>query len=724
MMWPTLRSLRFALSAFAHRAAPSSPPRAITPARPRLEILEDRCLLAAPFLAYSSFLPATTYAMAVDSAGDTYTAGQSSNGLASVTRLNASGNAAVYATTSLGGGLACGIALDSSCDAFVTGYTSSSTYFTTPGAPFPAFPGGATQAGFLAELSPTGSILYSTYIPGLSLSDPFQGADQAAVAVSSTGQVYVTGSAGAALPTTPGAYQATHTDSNTTAYLAEFDPSLSGPGSLLYCTYLSGTGTDIGTAVAVDSTGNAYVAGMTNSKDFPTTQGAYQATYQGGYDAFVAKVNPTLSGTASLAYGTYLGGSGNDGMQGAALTPNGATSYLFAPTGPGIAVDAAGNAYVTGCTRSADFPVTPGAYETSSGIVAGSTGGVAFVSKLNATGSALVYSTFLGTPNAIGAHLWARDTQGTRIAVDAAGDAYVTGMTGSTSFPLVNAVQGQYGGNGDAFVTEFNPAGSALLYSSYLGGSESDVGLGIGLDANNNPYVAGITLSANYPVTSGAYTVSLPQKFSGFVAKVVPQPTGSCSVTGMPASITAGQSGSLSVMACDASDNVMTGYCGTVHFSSSDPHAILPADYTFTTTDQGVHNFTVTLETAGSQSITVTDAANGYSGSEGGVTVTPAAAAVLVLSAPASVSHGAAFSVTLTVQDAYGNVVTGYIGTVHFTSSDSTATLPKDYTFTASDAGVHTFSSAVTLRKKGTQTLTVSDTLNSGLKVTDSISVT
>jgi hypothetical protein len=150
---------------------------------------------------------------------------------------------------------------------------------------------------------------------------------------------------------------------------------------------------------------------------------------------------------------------------------------------------------------------------------------------------------------------------------------------------------------------------------------------------------------------------------------------------------------------------------------------VLPANYTFTAADQSVHTFTVTLKTAGSQSIAATDTVTGsINGSESGITVSPAAAAKFVLSAPSSVKSGAKFSLTLTVEDACGNVVTGYTGTVHFSSSDSTATLPKNYTFTVADNSVHTFTGVI-LRKRGTTALTVTDTLNSGLTDTDSISV-
>jgi hypothetical protein len=199
----------------------------------------------------------------------------------------------------------------------------------------------------------------------------------------------------------------------------------------------------------------------------------------------------------------------------------------------------------------------------------------------------------------------------------------------------------------------------------------------------------------------------------------------SFSVTGFPASVVAGTSGTFTVTALNADGTVNTGYLGTVHFTSSDPHAVLPANYTFTATDQGVHPFNATLVTAGNQFIKATDTTNGTMlGGEAGIVVQPAAASQLVLSAPSSVRHGTTFSLTLTVEDAYGNVVTGYVGTVHFTSSDSTATLPADYTFTAADAGVHTFTSTAILRKRGTQTLSVTDTQNSALSTTDNLNVT
>jgi hypothetical protein len=181
---------------------------------------------------------------------------------------------------------------------------------------------------------------------------------------------------------------------------------------------------------------------------------------------------------------------------------------------------------------------------------------------------------------------------------------------------------------------------------------------------------------------------------------------------------------SVTVTLLDAYGNVATGYTGTVHFTSSDARAVLPANYTFTSADAGTHAFSVTLKTAGSQSITAADTlTSSLTATSAGIVVSPAAAAKFVLTAPTSVTHGVRFSLTMTVQDAYGNIVTGHSGTVHFTSSDGTATLPTNYTFTAADAGVHTFTNALILRKRGTQTISVTDVVNSALTASAGINV-
>src|SRR5262249_14666319 len=158
---------------------------------------------------------------------------------------------------------------------------------------------------------------------------------------------------------------------------------------------------------------------------------------------------------------------------------------------------------------------------------------------------------------------------------------------------------------------------------------------------------------------------------------------------------------------------VATGYTGTVHFTSSDPHATLPANYTFTSSDSGTRNFSATLKTVGTRSITATDTVtSSIKGSQSGITVQPAAASALRVNGfPSPPTAGPAHRVTVTALDAYGNVATSYTGTIHFTSSDSQAVLPANYTFTTSDAGVHTFTNGVTLKTAGTRSITATDTV-------------
>jgi ELWxxDGT repeat protein len=203
---------------------------------------------------------------------------------------------------------------------------------------------------------------------------------------------------------------------------------------------------------------------------------------------------------------------------------------------------------------------------------------------------------------------------------------------------------------------------------------------------------------------------------------VNPAAASSFTVAGFPSPVTAGAAGIFTVTARDAYGNRATSYSGTVRFTSSDAKAVLPGNYTFTTADAGVHSFTAVLKTAGSQYVTATDTDNAAIVGTQSVTVNPAAASRFVLSAPTSVKAGAKFNLTVTVVDAFGNVATGYRGTISFRSSDSTSTLPKSYAFTAADLGVHTFTGLI-LRKKGTQTITVTDTLDSSVTASVSIDV-
>jgi HYDIN/CFA65/VesB-like, Ig-like domain/Beta-propeller repeat len=252
---------------------------------------------------------------------------------------------------------------------------------------------------------------------------------------------------------------------------------------LSYSTYLGGKGGDVGYGIAVDASGNAYVTGTTASLNFPTTGG--QANLGGGNDVFVVKLNP--SGTA-LLYSVFLGGGNLDR----------ATS---------VAIDSSGDAYLTGYTTSTDFPTTSGAYQTSN---AGITN--AFVTKLDPTGASLVYSTYLGGGGI---------DYGRGVAVDASGDAFITGSTQSTNFPTMNPLQVGLDGGSDAFVAEIDPAGASLLYSTYLGGSGADEALAIALDGSGNAYLAGYTFSSNFP-TQSALQSSLSGSSDAFVTEINP----------------------------------------------------------------------------------------------------------------------------------------------------------------------------------------------------------
>jgi Bacterial Ig-like domain (group 3)/Beta-propeller repeat len=356
-----------------------------------------------------------------------------------------------------------GIAVDSAGNAYVTGYTSSFNFPTMN--PLQQAYGGGNADAFVTKINAAGSALvYSTHLGGNG-SDAGNG-----IAVDSAGNAYVIGVTTSTNFPTMNPLQAANAGGQYgyDAFVARINPAGS---ALVYSTYLGGSGDDSGSSIAVDSAGNAYVTGDTESADFPTMN-PLQPAKSGGYDAFVARLNPAGS---ALVYSTYLGGSGGD-------------------SGSGIAVDSAGNAYVTGYTESADFPVTSGAFQTVCGDV-GCAYADAFVTKINTTGSALVYSTHLGGN---GSDL------GNGIAVDSAGNAYVTGRTFSTDFPTTPGAF-QTIGSGDAFVTKINTTGSALVYSTYLGGSMSDSGNGIAVDSAGNAYVTGSTDSNDFPTTPGAF---------------------------------------------------------------------------------------------------------------------------------------------------------------------------------------------------------------------------
>ncbi len=373
------------------------------------------------------------------------------------------------------GDTANGIAVDSSGNVYVAGGTESLNFPTR--SPLQPASAGDTDA-FVTKLNAAGTALvYSTYLGG-SLFD-----QATAIAVNSSGNVYITGFTASTNFPTKAAFQTTYGGGNDDAFVAE----LKADGSaLVYSSYLGGSDADFGQSIALDSAGNAYVTGSTQSTNFPT-KGALKSQC-GGYsvgppascpasDAFVAKVNPTGS---ALVYSTYLGGSAAD-------------------SGQGIKVDASGYAYVTGFTHSADFPTASALQPHCGGYSAGPPPSCpasdAFVAKLNSAGSALVFSTYLGGSGA---------DRGFAIAIDTSQNIYVTGDTESTTdfpiFPTTGALQPMNGGNGDAFVTKLNAAGSGLVYSTFLGGSDVEQGTGIAVDASNYAYVTGFTQSSNFPI--------------------------------------------------------------------------------------------------------------------------------------------------------------------------------------------------------------------------------
>ncbi len=333
----------------------------------------------------------------------------------------------------------------------------------------------------MAKLSAGGSALvYSTYLSG-------SGEDRAhGIAIDISGNAYITGDElSTNFPTTPGAFQTIKPDAFRSAFVTKLNANAS---ALAYSTYLGGSDGDEGWGIAVDASGNAYVTGAAYSKNFPTTPGAFQTanTSNGGADdAFVTKLNANGS---ALVYSTYLGGTSND-------------------QGNAIALDSFGSAYVTGTVSSPDFPTTPGAFQTTF------TGGSAFVTKLNANGSALVYSTFLGG-NAFG----------NGIAVDSSGNAWVAGFLDTfvdIAFPTTpGAFQTSPGNAGtDAFLTEFNANGSALVYSTYLGGNGDDLGNGVAVDSFGNAYATGFTSSTNFPTTPGTFQTTNGGGYDAFVLK-------------------------------------------------------------------------------------------------------------------------------------------------------------------------------------------------------------
>lgn len=393
-----------------------------------------------------------------------------------VAKVSPAGDALVWATFLGGSGsdAAKGLLLDVGGAPIVVGRTGSANFPVTPGALQATLHGGFDV--FVAKLSTGGALVASTLYGGAG--DDFG----EAMELGPGGTLFLTGGTGSSdLPLAGTPVQSTLHGSDD-AFVARLGSSLS---SLVYATYLGGSGSDTAYAVAVDGPGNAYVFGVTRSTDFPTAGTPFQGANKGNRDAFVAKLNAAGS---ALVYSTYLGGTLEEET----------TS---------IAVDASGQAVVAGTTYSPDFPTgTP--YQAS---LRGSADG--YVARLNAAGSGLVFSTYLGGTGVDGVNA---------LEVDGTGNLHVVGFTSSPDFPMAGGpLQGTYGGGDwDIFVARLGPAGATLAWSTFLGGSLVDYASALTLDASGAVYLVGETNSPNFPLAGTPFQTTVRGKTDAFVAKL------------------------------------------------------------------------------------------------------------------------------------------------------------------------------------------------------------
>ncbi len=361
-----------------------------------------------------------------------------------------------------------GVTLDGSGNIYVAGFTKSTSYPVVGGVQSAL---NGPQDAFVTKLSPDGSsIIYSTYLGG-SATEIDGGTIGSVVAVDAVGNVTLTGRTDSTdFPTTAGAHKKQLGGTND-FYVTKLNRA---GDAILYSTYLGGDGvgsttgtTEAGPTVALDASGNVYILGFSSGADWPLINPVQG--YTGGLDAVVAKLDPSLS---MLIYSTYIGGTGDDKAR-------------------AIAVDRNGNAYLTGRTDSRDFPVLNPYQATARGR------GDVFVTKLDPAGF-MQYSTYVG----------GGDTdKGRGIAVDTAGNVFVTGNTQSTNFPVVTPAQGTSMGGGEGFLFKLDPSGTALLFSSYFGGSGDDLGSVLALDRRGNIYIGGYSYSDDYPVYRATQTL-------------------------------------------------------------------------------------------------------------------------------------------------------------------------------------------------------------------------
>ena len=408
------------------------------------------------------------------------------------------------------------VATDGGGNVYVTGLTTS-----------PVFPGtnsGLTglDGAFVSKFSPTGQLVYTARLGGSGFNEAF------GIAVDQAGNAYITGQTNSTDFPIVNGFQTTYGGGFSDAFVAKFDPS----GNLIYSSFLGGNSpaNEFGQAIAVDTSGNAYIVGATSALDFPV-RNAFQSVYGGGFsDAFVAKINTTIAGPAGLVYATYLGSFGFDSGNAIAVDSGGnafvgggaqccfpttpdavqpfnrgggsnAFTAKFSPNGQllystllggstqdvgdGIAVDPKGVVYIVGETQSADFPTTPQAFQLQNhGLF---NGFLALIDPSLSGPAGLTYSSYLGGSGFDSA---------TAVAIDGAGRANITGHTQSADFPTKNALQPAFGGGTDAFVVQLDPSvagASGLSYGTFLGGFQDDEGTGIALASGQRIAVVGFT---------------------------------------------------------------------------------------------------------------------------------------------------------------------------------------------------------------------------------------
>jgi hypothetical protein len=483
-------------------------------------------------------------------------------------------------------------------------------------------------------------------------------------------------------------------------------------------TVTAGTPTSF-TLTARDAYNNA-VTGFTGSVHFTTTDPAgtvppdyaFQGSDQGVHTFTNATTFFTAGARSVTAVGGGVSGSNNWTVQAAAANH-------VRVTGP--AASTAGSAFAATVTALDPYDNVATAYR-----------GTIHFTSTDARATLPADYTFVGAD--LGTHTFSGVTlvkagSQTVTATDTAaitGDSSVAVSPAAAShFTVIAPRTATAGAPFDVTVTALDPFDNAATgYTGTAHFGSSDALATLPADA---PLTGGVGTFTATLRTAGNQTLTATDSATGTITGTsgtiaVGATTATRFAVSAPTSATAGSAFGVTVTALDAFGNTATGYAGTVRFTSTDAQATLPADYTFTPADAGTHSFSATLKTAGTHSLTATDTAAGsITGSQSGITVTAAAAAYFTISAPASVSTGTPFAVTITARDAYGNVATGYRGTVHFASSDRRAVLPSNHTFTAGDGGSHTFT--VTLKTKKSQTITVSDTVNGSITGTAVLNV-